>query len=77
MFSAFGVTLRGPMILGWIDGTQFFDLGLTAKLLGEYLDIIEATPISIILPMKKLSIIPPSPLYCPDVLLTDPFFLSR
>ena len=39
-FSAFGVTFSGPMILGWIEGTKFFDLGPTATLLGGYLDII-------------------------------------
>lgn len=42
-FSAFGVTFSGPMILGWIEGSTFFDLGLTATLLGGYLDIIGGT----------------------------------
>lgn len=39
-FSAFGVTFSGPMILGWVEGAKFFDLGPTATLLGGYLDII-------------------------------------
>ena len=40
-FSAFGVTFSGPLILGWLPGTNgFFDLGPTAALLGGYLDII-------------------------------------
>ncbi len=39
-FSAFGVTISGPMILEWMPSTKFFDLGPTAVLLGGYLDII-------------------------------------
>jgi len=41
IISALGVTISGPLILGWISGTTpFFDLGSTASLFGGYLDIV-------------------------------------